>query len=489
MYRSLVAMGWVLAIGQALGCANSTSPPADAAAGGAAGTHANSTVDGGAAGAQALPTRDGGGAQPTDSGSGDAAAAHPAVDPNVTLAHSAVTPDTMPAVSDADYATFVSNINRFGLDLGQAVAKSDGYTQQNLVYSPLSATLALAMTYGGARTQTAAEMKLVLGDTFSAGTFHAACNRLTRELASRATTRQASDGNVHKVELNLADSVFVERTLTLQPTFLDLLGREYQSGVRQVDFKNAFEPARISINNWVSDQTKAKITNLIPAGALDDTTRLVLVNALYFYGSWATPFEASATVPATFHPLSGADVQVATMAREIQLSYRAGNNFAVAELPYEGGQLRMTIVLPAAGQFEAVRSAVSATWLQQAVAGLVSTDLAVQLPKFKMTVGSFTLSPALKALGMKLPFAAQQADFSGITMQEPLFISDVLQKAFIAVDEDGTEAAAATAVIISTTSAQITTPVPFVVDRPFLFFIRDSSGAVLFSGQVVDPSH
>jgi serpin B len=292
---------------------------------------------------------------------------------------------------------------------------------------------------------------------------------------------------VHKLELNIADTIFVDRSVTLQMPFLDLLSREYDSGVRRVDFINAYEPARMTINAWVEEQTKDKIQDLLPAGSISDATRLVLVNALYFYGSWVTPFSPSATQAAAFKTLAGASVQAPTMHAELRLAYRAGDKFELAELPYEGNQMRMTIVLPAAGQFEAVRAQVSAAWLEQAVADLPIKLLNVSLPKFKMTVGSFSLKPGLKALGMNQPFA-DDADFSGIATGIPLSISDVVQKAFIAVDENGTEAAAATGVIVGTTSVPVDQPIPFTVDRPFLFFIRDANGAVLFSGHVVDPA-
>jgi len=176
---------------------------------------------------------------------------------------------------------------------------------------------------------------------------------------------------------------------------------------------------------------------------------------------------------------------VPTMHSELQAQYASTADFAVAELPYEGNHVRMTIVVPAAGKFESVRSQVSSTWLSQAVGGLESKVLQVALPKFKLTVGAFDLTSGLQALGLKQAFT-DAADFSGISHHAQLSISGVVQKAFIALDENGTEAAAATAVVVGTTAVIET--VPFVVDRPFLFFIRDDSGAVLFSGQVVDPS-
>jgi serpin B len=396
--------------------------------------------------------------------------------------------DTTPAISDDDYATFIAHLDQFGLDLGQKMASENQLTTGNLIYSPLSVAYALAMTYAGARADTASEMKTVLGDSFADGVFHRGANKLARVLASRVTSQSGSDGNVHRLEWNLADSIFVEQTLELQPAFLDLLSSEYDSGVRQVDFKHAFEVARLTINDWVAGQTKDKIVDLLPMGSLDERTRVVLVNALYFYGTWAIPFKPSDTQAAPFHRLAGDTIQVTTMSGvQPGGSYGKGTDFELAELLYEGEHIRMTIVLPTAGQFESVRDQVSGAWLQRAVGLLSPMQLTVQLPKFKFSSGAFSLMKGLTDLGMKVAFT-DDADFSGISADEPLKIVDVLQKAYVAVDENGTEAAAATAVIGSATSAIVQPPLPFTVDRPFLFFIRDDGGAVLFSGQVVDPS-
>jgi serpin B len=249
---------------------------------------------------------------------------------------------------------------------------------------------------------------------------------------------------------------------------------------------HAFEPARMEINQWVADQTKQRITDLLPEGFVDEQTRLVLVNALYFYGSWKQSFAPGATSQAPFHTLGGETREVATMHAERRYDYAAGADYALAELPYEGDKLRMTIVLPAEGKFESVRSQMSGEWLANATSSLESKTLRLALPKFTLTVGSFDLKQALEAMGMQNVFSTK-ADFSGICTTQSLRVSQVVQKAFVAVDENGTEAAAATAVGVAGTSAP-TEVVPFTVDRPFLFFIRDANGIVLFSGQVVDPT-
>jgi serpin B len=329
-------------------------------------------------------------------------------------------------------------------------------------------------------------MKSVLGDSFDDGTYHSGANRLARELATRAFSETTPDGKTRKIELNLAASMFLDRTLQVQPAFLDLLASEYDSGVRRLDFMGAHEAARMTINDWVAEQTRDKILDLLPPDSINSETPFVLVNALYFYGSWLKPFSHEGTGPADFHTLGGETKQVDTMhAERLTTGYASATDYSVAQLRYVNDDLSMIVVLPAQDKFESVRSGVSAAWLAQTVDSLESTLLSVSLPKWKMTVGSFSLKAGLEALGMKQAFT-QAADFSGVAPATR--IEDVLQKAFIAVDEDGTEAAAATAVIAGPTSAPVDQPIPFTVDRPFLFFIRDANGVILFSGHVVDPS-
>jgi serpin B len=365
------------------------------------------------------------------------------------------------------------------------VATSHDLSAGNIVYSPLSALYALAMTYAGARGQTAEEMKAVLGDAFGDTRFHEAANALARQLASLVHSHIVK-GLQRKVDLHLTDALFASESIPLQPEFLDLLATEYDSGVHRVDFVGAPEAARDTINDWVSDQTHAKIIDLLPPGSIDSTTRLVLVNALYFFGSWANLIDPANTTAADFQPPGAAMVQVPTMHFGLTASYHTEADFSLAELPYDGNGLRMTVVLPAPGKFDDVRTKVSAAWLQAARTDLSLTNLKVSLPKFKLTTGSFSLKQGLEDLGMKLAFT-EMSDLSGISPEGPLVISEILHKAYIEVSEDGTEAAAATAVLAGGASA----PAPavlFSVDRPFLFFIQNLDDAVLFSGQVVDPT-
>jgi len=466
--------GFILVLCVALLNACSEAPPD--AGGQAAG--AGSAAEGGRSGSAGGEQAGGAGSAAEGGRSGSAGAAQ--------IERSSVAADDSPDISDDDYAAFIKAVTGFGLELGQNVAVSEGLTTKNAVYSPLSAAYALAMTYAGARGQTGLEMKSVLRDGFEEDTYHSGANRLARDLAARATTETRPNGKEGKVELNLAASLFLERTLQVQPTFLDLLAREYASGVQRLDFRGAHEAARLTINDWVAEQTKDKILDLIPMDKIDENTPFVLVNALYFYGSWSQPFMKEATRPADFHTLGGETLQVPTMhGYGMRTGSASTTDFNAVELGYIGNSLSMIIVVPAQDKFESIRSTVTSAWLEQTIDSFKPSYLNVTLPKFKMTVGSFSLDDGLKELGMKQAFE-NDADFSGLAAG--VKVATVLQKAFIAVDEDGTEAAAATAVIGGPTSAPIDQPVPFVIDRPFLFFIRDESGAVLFSGHVVDPS-
>jgi serpin B len=394
--------------------------------------------------------------------------------------------DTAPAIDDADYSKLIKQLNHFGLELGAKQAQANKLTTTNNVYSPLSAAIALAMTYNGARGDTATEMGKLLAGDLASDTFHSGVNRLSRELASRAL-RDKDASEPKRIELDFADALYVDTSLEVEQPFLNDLSKHYDAGVHRVDFLHAFEPARVQINDWVAAKTHDQIQNLLPEDAVSEQTRFVLVNALYFYGSWSSPFSAEATSDADFQTLAGDTVSVPTMYDETTMSYAAGSGFSVVDLPYVGGHLSMAVVLPDEGQFETVRAGMTGEWLDTTLGSLSDVRVALALPKFKLVSDSVSLSAPLQAMGMETAFT-DNADFSGITGSERLSISDVLQKAFVAVDEAGTEAAAATAAIGGVGSARPTEIVRFSVDRPFLFVIHDNSGAVLFTGHVVNPS-
>jgi len=253
-----------------------------------------------------------------------------------------------------------------------------------------------------------------------------------------------------------------------------------------LDFAADPSGSRDSINRWVAWHTEDRIDELLGPADIKATTRLVLTNATYFYGSWQSAFNRDDTADATFHTRSGSDVSVSTMMGALVVPYAAGDGYEIVDLPYDGEKVRMTIVLPEQGRFDEVRSGMTAGWLATARAGMnPQTGVSLYLPKFSFRWGTESFSDALKGMGMVDAFIDGAADFSGMDGTKNLFIQDVLHQAFIGVDEDGTEAAAATAVVVGFNSAP---ELEVHVDRPFLFLITDDSGAILFVGQVTDPT-
>ncbi|MBD3321866.1 MAG: serpin family protein, partial [Chitinivibrionales bacterium] len=277
------------------------------------------------------------------------------------------------------------------------------------------------------------------------------------------------------------------------PGYLNLLSRYYGAGVNLLDFVAEPDPSRIVINSWVEDQTNERIKNLIPPGAITSDTRFVLTNAIYFLANWLFQFDVSLTADEPFTLLDNSTVtaplmQLGETGEKITMNYARTGIARAIDLPYKGDRLRMTVVLPDSGKFEEFESACNADTIAAIVQALDSTELPpVRLPKFTFTTGSISLVPALKSLGMIDAFNGAKADFSGIDGTKSLFVSDVIHKAFIAFDEAGTEAAAATAVIFERTSINPDPP-QFIADRPFIYIIRDrQTGVILFMGRILDP--
>jgi serpin B len=287
--------------------------------------------------------------------------------------------------------------------------------------------------------------------------------------------------------LNIANAVWAEQTFKFLPDFLDTIALNYGAGIRLADFINHYEPARKEINNWVSDQTKKKIQNLLPENSLDTNTRMVLVNAIYFKADWLNQFDPNSTSDAPFFLLDNSQVTVKMMSENMYIPYLKGNGYQAVELSYAGDTAAMDIIVPDAGTFEAFESSFNQATYDTLLSGMQSTSVDLRLPKFTFTK-DFNLGEVLKGMGMSAAFSPDLADFSGMTGGKDLYIGRVLHKAFVAVDEKGTEAAAATAVIMMPTSA-MESPMVLEVNRPFLFIIRDKvNGQILFIGRVLNPA-
>jgi serpin B len=414
-----------------------------------------------------------------------------------TLQHGFCGPIQSPAVSAPTVGSQVSaalspaqlaaetavgqSINAFAESLYRQIQGQAGGSG-NLFLSPASISTALAMTYAGARGETATQMAAALDYTLDPSTLAGDFGSLIADLNS------AGQGNY---SLSVADALWGQQGFSFLAPYLNLVQANYGGGLHQVDFQYATEAARQTINNWVAQQTNNKIQNLIPQGALDSLTRLVLTNAIYFKGQWATPFNSSLTQNANFTLASGGQVQVPTMHNTASFRYMQSDGYQVLELPYAGGRLAMDVLLPTAGGSAGLDvsqlPANLSSWLQ----GLAPQRVAVSLPKFQITTPAIDLTQSLESLGMTDAFSPTAANFSGMANLQQLYISSVFHKAFVDVNEAGTEAAAATAVIVEPICIVMpfTPPVVFNADHSFLFLIRDTqSGSVLFMGQVADPT-
>jgi len=390
---------------------------------------------------------------------------------------------TDPAVPAADLDTLVDGNNAFGMDLYQELAAASA---DNLFFSPLSISQALAMTYAGARGNTVTEMADTLHITLGDAELHPAWNALDLALASRGQNAQASDGQGFR--LNVVNSTWGMIGYPFETPFLDTLALHYGAGMYLVDFRADPEGSRDTINTWVEDQTEGRIEDLIPPDVITEITRLVLVNAIYFNAAWLYPFEEQNTQDGPFHRLDSVAVTVPLMYQQETFGYATGDGWQAVELLYDGQDLSMVVVLPDAGRFAEIEGGLDAATLDTMVAALQPTSVGLTLPRFTYT-SSFMLKETLQTLGMVDAFEFGPADFSGMDGSRSLYIGAVIHKAFVDVNEAGTEAAAATAVVMDFGTSISPTPLPVTVDRPFLFLIRDlQTGAVIFTGRVMDPS-
>jgi serine protease inhibitor len=374
-------------------------------------------------------------------------------------------------------------IDAFGFDLFRSVAAGD--PTADLVISPASIAIALAMARAGAHGETADQMDAVLRALGSDGGA-AGINALDQALAARSGSFKGRDNASHDLALRIANAPFAQRDTVFQPAFLDALASRFGAGVRLVDYKSDAEGARRQINGWVNDATEKRIPELLTPGILDALTRLVLVNAIYLKAPWETPFSPEATEAAPFTRLDGSSVDVPTMFLQESFEYAEGPGWRAVELPYVGGSLAMTIIVP--DDMAAYEQQLDTDSFAALTAALGPHEVDLTLPRFEIETKA-DLAALLGELGMPLAFDPDRADFSGITAQEQLFIAHVVHQANISVDEKGTEAAAATGVVMSTTAmpAEI---VRMHIDRPFLFALRDlPTEAILFLGRVLDPAN
>ncbi len=386
---------------------------------------------------------------------------------------------TDPNVDANDVAAQVAGNNAFAVDLYKAsVVGTDG-----MISSPYSASIALAMTYAGARGETATEMAQVLHYDLEQEKLHPVFNHLDLELESRGQGAQGQDDD-QPFRLRIANAIWGQADFPFEQDYLDTLALNYGAGLRVLDFAADPDSSRETINLWVEDQTEEKIKDLLPDGSITPNTRLVLTNAIYFNAAWQTPFEEGATQSASFTTAAGQSVNVDQMNQLETHNYARIGTADVAELMYDGGEVSMVIIHPDdLAAFE--QNELDGAFIDSLDTELAPSMVQLGLPKFQIET-TLPLTQTLQDMGMILPFT--DADFSGMSAGGGLVITDVIQKAFINLDESGTEAAAATAVVVGETSVPVA-DVEMNVDSPFIYLIRDvETGSIIFIGRVTDPS-
>ncbi len=381
---------------------------------------------------------------------------------------------TRPEIDQDDLTSLSKGNSEFALDLYHRLQDING----NLFFSPYSISQALAMTYAGARQETEKQMADTLHFTLSQADLHPVFNYLDLKLSSS----EESNKDFH---LTIANALWGQEGYEFLPQFLDTLAENYGAGMITLDFATQPQEACNSINSWVSDKTETRIKDIISPNNISPDTRLVLTNAIYFKASWHHQFRESMTVDDSFHLLDGTEVDVPMMRQTELFGYTEGNNYQAVELLYDGARLTsMIIILPEESSFNDFQSQINYGILQDIISGIERKQVQLQLPRYEFE-SEFSLKDILREMGMASAF--ENADFSGMTGSIGLFITDVLHKAFVLVDETGTEAAAATAVVMDESEPLVEAKIS--VDRPFIFLIRDiETDSILFLGRVLDPS-
>ena len=370
----------------------------------------------------------------------------------------------------------VRDNSAFAVDLYGKLCASEG----NIFFSPYSISTALAMTCAGARGNTEKEMAETLKFSLGRDCLHPAFAYIESELSGIQKS-----GNL---ELAIANSLWPQKDYKFLDEYISLIKEYYGTSITPVDYKRAHEEARKFINEWVERKTEDKIKDLIQRGVLNALTRLVLVNAIYFNGNWESQFRPDRTEETPFHISPDKTVQAPLMQQTHRFRYGEMKDLQVLELPYVGEDLSMFILLPQKGVgLHKIEKDLNIENLAQWKQGLQKTEVVVFLPRFKMS-SMFRMDDTLVSMGMRDAFDASRANFSGMDGSHGLYIGAVLHKAFVDVDEEGTEAAAATAVVMARKSASARLPV-FRADRPFVFLIQDNkTESILFMGRLTDPA-
>lgn len=380
--------------------------------------------------------------------------------------------DDSPVVAAAQSRLVTDDIRTFAVRLFEhSVSDSD----TNLLFSPYSIYTAMAMTFAGADGSTAMEFATALPVNAEEDSLHAELNSLDLRLAAE------NDG----FRLNIVNQLWAQTGYVWKSDFLDTLALNYGAGLRTLDFQNFPEQSRLNINDWVSGATNSKITDLIPENGLNSSTALVITNAILFQANWQAEFDANLTNEKPFTLLDGTTLMPQTMLSSGEYEYYRGVGYQSIKLPYKGNQTSFLIMLPDESSYQLFESNFDVDVLAEAMANLQTSRLELTLPRFSFAA-EMNLAESLAELGMSTAFTSS-ADFSRMADLVALQLDDVRHKAFIQVDEAGTEAAAATSVAVGTPSAPIDS-MSVMVNRPFMFAIIDETSEIpLFLGRVLNP--
>lgn len=397
----------------------------------------------------------------------------------IVEARSDVARNPIAAATQAQLNELVDADQAFAFDLyGTLVAEEDG----NVFISPYSISTALSMVLPGARGQTADELTSALG-VADQDAWHLARNRLELELVALADAPSPHGPDAVRMTLEPTNAMFGQVGYPFKQPFLDTLAANYGAAMHALDFIRQPEPSRIAINEWVAERTRDRIEELLPEDSIDDLTRAVLVNAIFFKANWLFPFDPEWTSTALFHLLDGSTVDVALMHGDLRIDYAAGDGWQAVELPYVGGA-SMVVIVPAEGRFADIEAGLDEVFLASISSELSDHQVDLRLPRWE-SGSSLDLVPPLQSLGIEVLFD-ERADLTGIADVADLYVTGVFHDANITVDELGTEAAAATAAVVGEVSAP--PPATLTVDRPFIYLIRDdANGEILFLGRLLQP--
>jgi len=396
------------------------------------------------------------------------------------VAKSSLPREMNPDVAPHDIEALVAGNTAFAL----ALLSHNDDADASLFYSPYSIRSALAMAYAGAVDETERQIADALRFELSQDDLHPAFNWIDLALNTRGEVSYPYEGQ--GFQLNIINTAWGQRGYSFLRSYLDTLAINYGSGLQLLDFVDDPEGSRAAMNDWISDQTNDRIVDLLPPGSISSDVRLVLTNAIYFNAPWSKPFDVQQTATGMFERLDGDTVDVSMMHQEASFGYAVWDGGQAVALPYNGETLEMILFVPDRGAYEAFESTFDASQCESIVDSIQPRQVDLRLPKFEIECDLSLVDP-LTALGMSDAFGGA-ADFSGIDGTRNLFISDIVHKAWLAVDEAGTEAAAATAVVVSLVSYP-GPPVVLTINRPFLFVLRDiPTGMILFVGRVMNPA-